>query len=77
MPTIIVINGLRLCIYGDDHAPPHFHLLGPNGHFLVDLRSFSILEGGRLPQSYRAVMDWAKAHQDDLLTKWSDLNERG
>lgn len=76
MPTIIVINGLKLCMYVDDHAPPHFHILGPDGHFLIELQSLAIVAGGKLPKSYVPVMTWAESHRQDLLAKWSELNER-
>ncbi len=28
MPTVLLLNGLRVTIYTNDHRPPHVHVIG-------------------------------------------------
>jgi len=35
MPTIQCFGAVKLCIYADDHRPPHFHIVGPDFQVLV------------------------------------------
>ncbi|MBK3809591.1 DUF4160 domain-containing protein [Paraburkholderia aspalathi] len=37
MPIIARIDGLIVVIYPHDHAPPHVHVLGPDGEIIFIL----------------------------------------
>jgi hypothetical protein len=32
MPRIVQLAAVTIYIYGDDHAPPHFHVIGRHQH---------------------------------------------
>ena len=80
MPTIHDFDGLKLCMYADDHAPPHFHILGPELHLRVALGSMEFMEPKRarktLSKAVLAALDWAHSNRALLLERWSELNER-
>jgi hypothetical protein len=76
MPSIHRLPNITIYIYADDHAPPHFHILGPNSDVQVEIRTLRVMRG-----EYRAVdlaeaIEWAARNQALLLAKWSELNER-
>ncbi len=75
MPTIHLINSIKILMYFDDHVPPHFHAQY-NEHeeiFVIeDLTTYA----GKLPtKQRRLVLDWASSHQDFLRQKWEEFNQ--
>ncbi|NMM00273.1 DUF4160 domain-containing protein [Paraburkholderia sp. RP-4-7] len=52
MPIIARIEGLIVVIYPHDHAPPHVHVLGPDGEIIFILNCpdgpVSIRDGSRV-----------------------------
>ena len=45
MPTIHRLDNSNLCIFADDHAPPHFHMLGPGWSGVIDLDTLTSTQG--------------------------------
>jgi hypothetical protein len=37
VPTVKIPTSVKIEMFADDHAPPHFHLRGPNSNALVRL----------------------------------------
>jgi hypothetical protein len=61
--------GIVVCMYYDDHAPPHFHALyeGVEAEFGVDGRLY---RGAFPPRARRLVHEWARRHQRELAENW-------
>jgi len=76
MPTIERIGNCKICIYADDHNPPHFHVLGPDLNVRVVIETLEVLDTVAGNQSLAKVMDYARDNRDALLEKWRELNER-
>lgn len=77
MPTIArpcSNHKIKLCIYAD-HAPPHFHLEGPDWEALIDLRTFQILEGSAPTAVLREVKEYWAANLEHLWSEWRRINE--
>jgi hypothetical protein len=77
MPTIQRFGAVKLCMYADDHHPPHFHVVGPDFQVLVRIADLVVFAGEARPNQIAAAMAWARANRDELLHKWDKLNERG
>jgi len=77
MPTIQRFGAAKLCIYADDHHPPHFHVVGPDFQVLVRIVDLVVFQGGARPNQIAEAMAWARANRAMLLRKWTELNERG
>ena len=45
MPTIAEFRGIKVCIYWQDHMPPHFHAFYGDEEVLVAIESLEILQG--------------------------------
>lgn len=57
--------------------PPHFHVTAADADLMVDLRTFEIIAGSAPRKLAEKALAWAREHQDELMAKWSELNERG
>jgi hypothetical protein len=64
-------------MYGDDHRPPHFHVVAPDFQAVVRLSDFCVVAGDARPAQISDVIAWARAHREYLLRMWVELNERG
>ena len=76
MPRIHTFSNCRIYIYADDHAPPHFHVLGPQSEALIRIETMEVMRGAISRADYVEVTDWAKANVETLLARWSEYNER-
>ena len=77
MPTIARLSGATIKVYADDHAPPHFHLIGARSDAMVRLGTLEVLRGIADRRDLEQAMAWASANPGVLETEWERLNERG
>ena len=71
MPTIAIVDGVKIQMFYNDHTPPHFHaILGAN-EVLVAIRSLDVIRGSLPPAVQRRVLDWARQHQRELASNWT------
>jgi len=72
MPTVAIIDGVKIQFYWDDHPPPHFH-----AEYGECRAKFSISSLAAEAQ-HRKVIAWAKSRRTELLDAWvkcqSDLH---
>ena len=74
MPTIEIIDGIKINIYAGDHAPPHFHAIYGEYEAMIKISNLEI-EKGKLPnKQYRKIKKWAIDYQDALNTIFKELN---
>jgi hypothetical protein len=70
MPTIAIVDGVRIVMYWNDHAPPHFHALLAEHRAVVEIDGLSVV-GGCLPKpKLRSVLKWAASRQNALHVAW-------
>lgn len=76
MPTVKIIDSIKIDIYSREHPPPHFHAIYAEYEELIEISTLTTYAGG-LPKSQRQkVIKWAKQKQDFLLTNFQRLNPR-
>ena len=71
VPTLHRIGAIRICVYLDDHNPPHFHALLGDDAAQIKIADLTVLEGSLPPPALRRVLDWARDHQDLLAASWA------
>jgi hypothetical protein len=49
MPIIILLNGLKIYVYADDHLPPHIHAIFAEYEAIIEIGTGNVL-GGELPK---------------------------
>ena len=77
MPTIPRFGAATLCLYADDHHPPHFHGVGPDFQVLVRIVDLVVFAGEARANQLAEAMAWVRAHQNPLALRWTELHERG
>jgi hypothetical protein len=70
MPTICRFYGIVIQMYYDDHNPPHFHAIYGDYKAVISIQDLAILEGDLPPKAVGLVMEWGRAHKNDLLNEW-------
>ncbi len=74
VPTIHRLGAIRICVYMDDHNPPHFHALLAQEAVQIKISDLTVLAGALPPGALRRVLDWAADNQDFLAAAWSKRN---
>ena len=75
MPTIAVIDGVKVLIYYNDHAPPHFHASMAGREAQIAIRSLEILRGSLPAPQLRKILAWAREHQAELALHWLNAQD--
>jgi hypothetical protein len=76
MPRIVRLAAVNIYIYADDHAPPHFHVVGPETDIQVAIETLQVMRGRFRPADLAQAIGWAAENQPLLRAKWSEYNER-
>ena len=70
MPTVAIIDGVKILVYGNDHGLPHFHLLAAEYRAVIDIETMQVIRG-RLPRArLRKALAWAEPRRAELLKAW-------
>jgi hypothetical protein len=78
MPTVAIIDGIKIQFYWDDHSPAHFHAEYGEYRARIVIESLKTLNGYLPAPQLRKVVAWAKSRRKQLLDAWikceSDLH---
>jgi hypothetical protein len=74
MPEVSRFFGISIRMYYDDHNPPHFHALYAGAEAEVGIDPLAVLRGRLSRRALGLVMEWAAAHQQELLDNWQLLD---
>jgi len=70
MPTVAIIDGIKVMIYYADHEPAHFHVIAGQDEIVVRITDIRVIAGHAPPTVVRRVRAWARRHQDELALCW-------
>ncbi|MGH2561133.1 MAG: DUF4160 domain-containing protein [Thermomicrobiales bacterium] len=71
MPRLSEFHGIVIQMFHSDHPPLHFHATYGEHGATFGIDPITRLDG-RLPKNAeRMVLEWAKAHQAELLENWA------
>lgn len=73
MPTISLFFNIKILMFWNDHAPPHFHaaLVGQDEDTIIDIRTLAVIQAGSLKRrAMGLVLDWAELHREELMVNW-------
>ena len=76
MVTMVRMDGFKIEVR-TDHRPPHCHVTAADADLVVDLRTLQITAGSAPRKLADKALAWITVHQDELVAKWNELNERG
>ena len=76
MPTIKIIDSIKIDVYSREHPPPHVHAIYAEHEELIEIESLETY-AGKLPSSQRKkVINWVFSNQNYLLGIFKQLNPR-
>jgi hypothetical protein len=70
MPTIAIVDGVKIQIFYGDHMPAHFHAIIGGAEILIAIRNLDVIRGSLPPAKLRRVIAWAQSHQAELALNW-------
>jgi hypothetical protein len=70
MPTIAIVDGVKIQMFYNDHGPPHFHAIIGGDEVLVAIRTLEVIRGTLPAARLRRVLAWAEEHQGELALNW-------
>ena len=74
MPTVKLLDSIKILVYFKDHLPPHFHAVYNEYEVLIEINSLDIYSGYLPNKQLKRVMKWAAAHQPFLRSRWQEFN---
>jgi hypothetical protein len=76
MPTLVIVDGISILMFLNDHDPPHFHVrfAGRTGKF--DITTGQMIKGTIDRRTARKVERWIPANRIMLLRAWTDCQSR-
>ena len=70
MPTLAIIDGIKITMYYADHEPAHFHAVAGEDEIVVGIADMRVVAGHAPPAVVRRVRTWALRHQAELALCW-------
>ena len=70
VPTVAIIDGVRIEFYFDEHPPPHFHARYAEFIAQVDIQSYEVIKGSLPLPQLQSVREWAAPRREQLLAAW-------
>ena len=76
MPTLHIIDSIKIDIYSRDHLPPHFHAIYSEHEILIEIKSLKTYAGYFPVRQHKIVIEWAKDEKVKafLLANFEKLN---
>jgi hypothetical protein len=74
MPTIKIIDSIKIDMYAREHPPPHFHALYAEYEELIVIETLDTYAGFLPAAQRKKVIRWVEEHQSLLLENFKRLN---
>jgi hypothetical protein len=70
MPTVAIVDGVKIQFFAREHPPAHFHAVFAEHRAQIDIATLRVLKG-RLPRAkLRFVISWAETRREALEQAW-------
>jgi Domain of unknown function (DUF4160) len=74
MPEIYRIQGIKIYVYFNDHAPPHIHAENNGAWGVFDIRTGNAITKGKLDRpSIAVVKAWLKKNKAAVMGAWDKV----
>ena len=72
MPTVAIVDGVRVVFYFNEHPPPHFHVVFAEYRAIIDIGTLEMIRGELPRAKLHTVLEWATPRRDHLLLAWEE-----
>ena len=76
MPTIKIIDSIKIDVYSREHPPPHIHVLCAEYEELIVIETLETYAGYVPSAQRKKVIRWATTQKELLLENFKRLNPR-
>lgn len=76
VPTIAIIDGVRLVIHLKDHLPPHLHAMFAGAEAQIAIATGEVLQGSLPRAKTRAVQTWLAANREQVAYIWTEIRAK-
>lgn len=73
MPTIAIIEGVRVTIYLKDHLPPHLHATFSGQEAQISIATGLVLNGSLPRAKLTVVQAWLAASREQVSYIWREI----
>jgi Domain of unknown function (DUF4160) len=73
MPTVAIVDGVKIQFYFDEHPPPHFHAVFAEYVAQIQIDPTQVLRGSLPPAKFPAVLAWASKNRVGLMSAWAAI----
>ena len=77
VPLVSEFNGIKIYLYWQDHAPPHFHAEYGGASVLVDIVEATVMRGAFPFPQLKLVLAWCELHRGELIADWQSAKTHG
>jgi hypothetical protein len=70
MPTVAIVDGVKIQLFAQEHPPRHFHAVIAEHRAQIDIASLRVLSGSLPRGKLAAVISWARPRQAELHRVW-------
>jgi hypothetical protein len=74
MPTIEIIDGVKINIYNGDHQPPHIHAIYNEYETLITIEKCEVFAGDMPAKQLKKVVKWLESNSEWALSVFYELN---
>ncbi len=75
MPTIAIVDGIRVVIFPNDHDPPHFHAILAEHRIRIEILSNRVMGPNGPASMERKVLSWSGMRRAALMEAWTAIRE--
>jgi Domain of unknown function (DUF4160) len=73
MPTVAIVEGVKIQLFAQEHPPPHFHAVFAEYRAQIDIGSLHVLKGRLPPAKLAVVISWAQTRREVLMRAWDTV----
>ena len=73
MPTVAIIDGVKIQFFAREHPPAHFHAVFAEHRAQIDIATLHVLNGRLPPAKLRVVISWAETRREALKQAWETV----
>ena len=74
MPVFEIFEGIKICIFSNDHVPPHIHASIGEHEVLISIKEANIMVGNLPKSQLRKAIKFVENNQNELLEAFYGLN---
>jgi hypothetical protein len=73
MPTVAIIDGMKIQVFAQEHPPAHFHAVFAEHRAQIEISSLRVLKGSLPRAKLSAVVSWAQPRRQALQAAWESV----